>query len=73
MTFIPNVLTKNDPNNTFTSQTTTQTGVATLTTGYEAINVIINSYSDDSNPGGLAIQFSPDTTPANFNTYYSDT
>ena len=73
MTFIPNVLTKNDPNNTFTSQTTTQTGVATLTTGYEAINVIINSYSDDSNPGGLAIQFSPDTTPANFTTYYSDT
>ena len=73
MTFIPNVLTKNDPNNTFTSQTTTQTGVATLTTGYEAINVIINSYSDDSNPGGLAIQFSPDTTQANFTTYYSDT
>ena len=73
MTFIPNVLTKNDPNNTFTSQTSTQTGVATLTTGYEVINIIIDSYNEDSDPGGLEVQFSPDTNTSNFQTYYSDT
>lgn len=70
MTYIPNVLTKNDSNNTFLSQTTAQTGIATLTTGYESINITIDSYDEDSVPGGLEIQFSPDTT---FTTYYSDT
>jgi len=73
MTYIPNILTKNDSNNTFQNQTTTQTGTATLTTGYESINITIDKYDEDSNPGGLEIQFSIDNTISNFKTYYSDT
>ena len=72
MTFIPSVLTKIDPNNTTPSITnTTYTGVATLTTGYDSIIVTLTS-DQDSNAGGLQIQFSKDSvsTPT---TYYSDT
>lgn len=57
MTFLSNVLTKDDPNNTFTATTSSKSGIGTDTTGYN--NLIINAVTtEDSIAGGLQIQFS---------------
>ena len=72
MTFIPSVLTKIDPNNTTSSITnTTYTGDATLTTGYDSIIVTLTS-NLSSDPGGLKIQFSENSSTG-FTGYYNDT
>lgn len=71
MTFIPSVLTKNDTNNTTTGTgQTSYTGTATLITGYNTIIVTLTS-NQDSNAGGLEIQFSNDNS--SWKTYYTDT
>ena len=71
MTFIPSVLTKNDTNNSTTLTTnTTYTGTSTLITGYNTIVVTLTS-TENSNAGGLEIQFSSDNV--NWKAYYTDT
>lgn len=71
MTFIPEVVSKTDVNNsTNTNISTTYNGVGTITNGYNSI--IITLYSDkNSIAGGLKIQFSDDNNV--WNTYYTDT
>ena len=71
MTFIPNVLTKNDDQNSAseTSQTTF-TGTGTNTTGFNTILVTLES-NVNSNSAGLQIQLSSDNS--NWTTYYSET
>ena len=71
MTFIPSVLTKNDTNNS-TSETDKDSyeGTSTLITGYNTILVTLTS-DQDSNAGGLEIQFSNDNS--SWETYYTDT
>lgn len=70
MTFIPQVLTTNDPNNSTTTLLNppigkTFNGTGTLTTGYNSIILTIQS-NVGSAPGGIKIQFSKDNI-----TYYS--
>ena len=73
MTFIPNVLTKNDDQNS-ASETgqTTFTGTGTNTTGFNTILVTLEStvYSDIADIALLEIQFSSDNST--WTTYYSD-
>ena len=73
MAFIPEVLTKQDPNNTVVDTTATSyTGTASITTGYNSLLVTISSTGAiNSSPCGLEIQFSNSNT--GLTTYYSDT
>jgi hypothetical protein len=74
MTFLSNVLTKDDPNNSYSGTTNSYNGNPTDTTGYNTliINVITTS---NSIAGGLQIKFS--STGTDFDnentTYYRDT
>ncbi len=73
MAFIPEVLTKQDVNNTVVNTTaTTYTGTASITTGYNSLVVTISSTGNtDSSPCGVEIQFSNSNT--GLTTLYSDT
>jgi hypothetical protein len=71
MTFIPSVLSKNDNNNsTIKTSTTNFTGTGTNTTGYNQISIYITS-TENSDAGGLEIQFSDDNST--WTTYFKDT
>jgi len=70
MTFIPNVLSKNDNNNSTSVISTDYTGIGTNTTGYNQISIYITS-TQNSNAGGLEIQFSDDNS--SWTTYFKDT
>ncbi len=74
MTFIPEVLTETDTNNsvntTLSTSPYTYTGTSTDTTGYTTITLTIQS-TVDSSSCGIDILFSDDNST--FNTYYSDT
>ena len=70
MTFIPNVLTNSDLNNTTTTTGTVYPGTGTITTGYNTIYMTLTS-TEDSAAGGLEIQFSTDN--GTWITYYTDT
>ncbi len=73
MTFIPNVLSEVDTNNTTSTTLTTSavfTGISTNTTGYNTIQISITSNAD-SGPLGLQIQFSPDNST--WTTFYYET
>jgi hypothetical protein len=73
MTFIPSVLTKIDDNNTTTqTSTSSYTGTGTLTTGYNSVIVTLSS-DENSNPGGLEIQYSSDNIDGLYTTFYNDT
>jgi len=71
MTFIPQVLTKDDPNN---STPNTNPGVATQTTGYNSIIITIIGAKGVTGATGttatLEIEYSKDTI--SFNTFYMD-
>jgi hypothetical protein len=71
MTFVPEVTSKTDINNSSnTNISNTFTGISTITNGYNTI--IITLYSNvSSTSGGLAIQFSDDNI--NWTTNYTDT
>jgi hypothetical protein len=71
MTFIPQVITKIDPNNSTTLNSTSYLGTSTSTTGYNSIILTIES-NNDSDAGGIEIKFSNNLT-GTFTTYYSDT
>ena len=71
MTFIPQVLTRIDNNNTINSTGSSFIGISTSTTGYNSIILTVNSVND-SNPCGIGIQFS-DVSSTSFTTIYSDT
>ncbi len=73
MTFIPSVISKKDEKNSFSTSNTTSTGSASLCEGYESVNIVIENSLVNSTIGGLEIQFSPDTSTANFKTYFTDT
>lgn len=70
MTFIPSVLSKNDNNNSITLRNTEFEGTGTNTTGYNQISIYITS-TENSNAGGLEIQFSDDNST--WTTYFKDT
>ncbi len=73
MTFIPSVLTTNDPSNSSTSTLgsgSVFTGSGTLTTGFDNLFILIKS-NVDSASGGIQIQFSNDNLF--FETLYTDT
>jgi hypothetical protein len=70
MTFIPNVLSKNDNNNSISTVSDTFTGNGTNTTGYNQISIYITS-TENSNAVGLEIQFSDDNST--WTTYFKDT
>ena len=74
MTFIPNILTNNDPNNSYIGNSTgTYIGTSTITTGYNTIILTIQSTSTDVDSASGEIQiylYSNGETPAVF---YSDT
>ena len=70
MTFIPNVLSKNDNKNSTSITSTTFTGDGTNTTGYNQILIYITS-TENSDAGGLEIQFSDDNST--WTTYFKDT
>lgn len=70
MTFLPEVLTKIDSNNSTVSTTGTFTGISTLTTGYNTIILTVESLYTSA-PAGIEIQFSDDNIT--FTTYFSDT
>lgn len=71
MTFIPSILTKNDPNNSTSTTDSNYTGISTLVTGYNKIIVTLTS-NVDSKACGLEIQFSNDDS-SSWKTYYTDT
>ena len=58
MTFIPNVLSDVDLNNTTSTTGTSYTGTGSITSGYNSVLVTIES-DVNSDAGGLKIQFSP--------------
>ena len=70
MTFIPNVLSKNDNNNSTSVTSTDYKGDGTNTTGYNQISIYITS-TKNSDAGGLEIQFSDDNS--SWSTYFKDT
>ena len=71
MTFIPSVQSKIDLNNSSTNTTgTTYTGSGSSTIGYNQISIFITS-TQNSNAGGLEIQFSNDNST--WTTYFKDT
>lgn len=73
MTFIPEVLSKNDPKNSVnTNSTTSFIGEASSTIGYNSIIVNIET-SQDSNPLGFQVLFSNDGSLSSFSTYFSET
>lgn len=76
MTFLANVLTKDDPNNSFIEVTGTKIGNSTDTTGYNSLIVNIIT-TGDSQAGGLQIQFSSTGTTGDFSNdntiFYRDT
>ena len=69
MTFIPNVLTKNDDQNSVSISGQNFTGTGKNTTGFNTILVTLES-TEDSDIAGLKIQFSSDNST--WTTYYSD-
>jgi len=79
MTFLANVLTKDDINNSMTTTSNNWKGTPTDTTGYNSL--IVNVDADtNSNPGGLIIQFNSDASnfgdadnPTKSTIFYSDT
>lgn len=71
MTFVPEVTSKTDINNTSnTNINTTFNGISTLTNGYNTIIITLNS-NVNSSAGGLKIQFSDDNI--SWTTFYTDT
>jgi hypothetical protein len=71
MTFIPQVLTQNDNNNSISSSTDASfNGTSTVTTGYNTLILTVNS-TTDSLAGGIQILFSDDNS--NWLTPYTDT
>jgi hypothetical protein len=70
MTFTPQVLTQTDNNNSSTGTATSFTGTSTVTTGFNTIILTIQS-SQNSDAGGIQIQFSDDNT--SWLTPYTDT
>lgn len=71
MTFIPNVISKIDSNNSTTSTGGSSfIGSSTNTSGYNSIQINITS-NNDSTPSGIIIQFSSDGIT--FTTFFSDT
>jgi len=69
MTFIPNILTKNDDQNSTSTTGTSFTGTGFNTTGFNTILITLES-TVDSDIAGLEIQFSSDNST--WTTYYSD-
>lgn len=73
MTFIPSVLSKNDPNNsTNGSVSSTYVGTISSTIGYNSIQIVVES-SIDSAPSGVVISFYSDIAKTNKIQDYSDT
>lgn len=72
MTFTPSVLSMTDSNNTTNAVVTTFFGTPSITTGYNTITLNVSS-SVDSLPGGLVLQFSPNSITGPFISYSSDT
>jgi hypothetical protein len=70
MTFIPQVLTQIDNNNTITTTSTSFTGTSTDTTGFNTIILTIQS-TLDSSACGIQVQFSSNNST--WTTYYTDT
>lgn len=71
MTFTPQVLTQTDNNNNSSTGTAISfTGTSTVTTGFNTIILTIQS-SQNSDAGGIQIQFSDDNT--SWLTPYTDT
>lgn len=71
MTFIPEVTSKTDINNSSnTNISNTFNGTSTLTNGYNSLIITLNS-NVNSSAGGLQIMFSDDNTT--WSTYYTDT
>jgi hypothetical protein len=71
MTFIPSVQSKIDSNNSTTNTTgTTYAGSSSSTIGYNQISIFITS-TENSNAGGLEIEFSNDNST--WTTYFKDT
>ena len=67
MTFIPQVLTKDDPNNS--KPQPINPGSSTLTTGYNSIIITISGITASC---AVELQYSNDTTNANFSTFYME-
>jgi hypothetical protein len=61
MTFIPNVLSNIDSNNSISGLTASFVGIYSSTIGYNTIQLNITS-NNNSNPCGIIITFSPDQT-----------
>lgn len=61
MTFIPEVLTQTDNNNTTSSTFTIFNGISTITTGFNTLILTVQS-NTSSSPGGIQIQFSDDNS-----------
>lgn len=70
MTFIANVLSDVDLNNTTNTTATSFTGTGSITSGYNSVLVTIES-DVNSDASGLKIQFSPNNST--WSTYYNDT
>lgn len=68
MTFLPQVLTKDDPNNSTVVGTTGMTGAATQTTGYNSIIITITGVTG---PCSNEVQYSNEIS-SNFSTFYMD-
>ena len=67
MTFLPLVLTKDDPNNS--TPQNINPGLATLTTGYNSIIITISGITGSC---AVELQYSNDTNTSNFNTFYME-
>jgi hypothetical protein len=61
MTFLPNVLTDTDVNNSISTTDSSFTGTVKLTTGYNTIILTIES-DQPSAAGGIQVQFSDATS-----------
>jgi hypothetical protein len=70
MTFIPQVITNIDSNNSYSSSAINFTGTTSITDGYNTIILTIVT-TENSAAGGIQIQFSDDNIT--FQTFYTDT
>jgi hypothetical protein len=70
MTFIANVLSEVDLNNSTNTTGTSYTGTGSITSGYNSVLITVES-DVNSDSSGLKIQFSPNNST--WSTYYNDT